>query len=136
MRIMVIVKADEESEAGKMPSQGVLEKMLAYNTELVEAGIMVDGDGLKASSAGKRITFDGKERTVTDGPFAEIRELVSGYWIWEVRDMDEAVEWARRAPFVDGQLELRPFNRPEDFGEAFTPEMQAAEEELRARSRG
>ena len=120
MRVMVMVKANEESEAGTMPSEEELAAMGAYNEELVKAGIMLDGDGLHPSSKGVRIQFSGDQRTVVDGPFAETKELIAGYWIWQVRDMDEAIEWAKRCPNPTGQesvLELRPLFEADDFGE-------------------
>jgi hypothetical protein len=133
MRFMVIVKATEDSEKGAMPSQDMLEAMGAYNEELVKAGVMLDGDGLRPSSYGARVRFDDEgNASVIDGPFAETKELVSGYWVFEVSSKEEAVEWARKAPFRGGELEIRPFVRPEDFGDAFTPELQEKENELRA----
>ena len=132
MRFMVIVKATEDSEKGAMPSQEMLAAMGAYNEELVKAGIMLDGDGLRPSSHGARVRFDDEgNASVIDGPFAETKELVSGYWVFEVSSTEEAVEWARKAPFRGGELEIRPFSVPEDFGEAFTPELQEKENELR-----
>jgi hypothetical protein len=132
MRFMVIVKATEDSEKGALPSQDLLEAMGAYNEELVKAGIMLDGDGLRPSSYGARVRFDDQgNATVIDGPFTETKELVSGYWVFEVSSKEEAVEWARKAPFRGGELEIRPFSVPEDFGEAFTPELQEKENELR-----
>ena len=132
MRFMVIVKATEDSEKGAMPSQDMLEAMGAYNEELVKAGVMLDGDGLRPSSYGARVRFDDEgNASVIDGPFAETKELVSGYWVFEVSSKEEAVEWARKAPFRGGELEIRPFSVPEDFGEAFTPELQDKENELR-----
>ena len=132
MRFMVIVKATEDSEKGAMPSQDMLEAMGAYNEELVKAGVMLDGDGLRPSSHGARVRFDDEgNASVIDGPFAETKELVSGYWVFEVSSKEEAVEWARKAPFRGGELEIRPFSVPEDFGEAFTPELQDKENELR-----
>ena len=132
MRFMVIVKATEDSEKGAMPSQDLLEAMGAYNEELVKAGVMLDGDGLRPSSYGARVRFDDEgNASVIDGPFAETKELVSGYWVFEVSSKEEAVEWARKAPFRGGELEIRPFSVPEDFGEAFTPELQDKENELR-----
>ena len=132
MRFMVIVKATEASERGAMPSQDMLAAMGAYNEELVEAGVMLDGDGLRPSSHGARVRFDDEgNASVIDGPFAETKELVSGYWVFEVSSKEEAVEWARKAPFRGGELEIRPFSVPEDFGEAFTPELQEEENELR-----
>lgn len=133
MRVLVVVKASPESEAGEMPSQEILEQMGRYNEELVKAGIMLAGEGLHPSSKGKRIRFSGRQRTVTDGPFAETKELIAGFWIWQVRSMDEAVEWLKRAPFDGGtEIELRPVFEPEDFGQALTPEQRAREERLRA----
>ena len=135
MRVMVIVKADQDSENGVMPSEQLLAEMGAYNEELVKAGIMKDGDGLKPSSAGKRVRFSGKDRTVIDGPFAETKELIAGYWVWEVASMDEAVEWVKRCPnpmLGESEIEIRPFFEAADFGEAFTPELQAQEARLRA----
>ena len=135
MRVMVIVKATADSEAGVMPSEQLLTKMMAYNEELIQAGIMVDGDGLKPSSAGARVRFSGTARTVYDGPFVETTELIAGYWVWNVDSLEQAIEWAKRCPnpmTEDSELELRPFVEAADFGEAFTPELQAKEEELRA----
>lgn len=136
MRVMVIVKATKDSEAGVMPTAELLNDMGKYNEQLVNAGIMLAGEGIHPSSKGKRIAFDGPDRTVIDGPFAETRELVSGFWLWEVKDMDEAVEWAKRCPNpMNGpsELELRQVFQASDFGEVFTPEMQAKEDALRAR---
>ena len=134
MRVMVLVKADKHSEAGEMPSEALIAAMMNYNEELVKAGIMVDGDGLTPSSKGVRIHFSGQDRTVVDGPFAETKELVAGFWIWEVESMEEAIAWAKRCPnpqLGDPDLEIRPFFNPEDFGEAFTPELREQEERLR-----
>lgn len=135
MRCMVMVRATAASEAGEMPSQQLLEAMGAYNEELVKAGVMLAGEGLKPSSAGARVRFSGTKRTVVDGPYAETKELIAGFWLWQVRSLDEAIEWARRCPnpFEDGdsELEIRPLFEAEDFGEAFTPELQAQEERLR-----
>jgi hypothetical protein len=125
MRVMVFVKATEDSEQGIMPPAELLEAMGKYNEELVNAGIMKDGGGLKPSSAGKRVAFDGASRSVIDGPFAETKELVAGYWLWEVKDMDEAVEWVKRCPnpmFGPSEIEIRPFFEMEDFAENMTPE--------------
>jgi hypothetical protein len=136
MRVMVMVKATEDSEAGLMPSTELFEAMGKFNEELVNAGIMLTGDGLKPSKEGKRIAFDGPGRTVIDGPFAETRELVAGFWIWEVRDMAEAVEWAKRCPNPmpgPSELEIRPFYEMADFGDAVTPEVKEHEERLRAK---
>jgi hypothetical protein len=133
MRFMAIVKATEDSEKGVMPSQAMLEAMGAYNEELVKAGVLLDGDGLRPSSHGARVSFDSDGTpTVTDGPFTETKELVSGYWVLEVSSREEAVEWIKKAPFRGGEIELRPFSTAEDFGEAFTPELQEKENELRA----
>jgi hypothetical protein len=132
---MVLVKANEDSEKGIMPTTEELTEMGAYNEELVKAGVMLAGDGLRASSHAKRVRFDGNTKTVIDGPFTETKELVAGYWIWEVASLEEAVEWLKRAPFGGGaEVELRPFHTPEDFGEAFTPELQEQEARLRAES--
>ena len=132
MRFMVIVKATEESERGELPSTAMLEAMGAYNEELVKAGVMLDGDGLRPSSYGARVRFDKDgNATVIDGPFTETKELVSGYWVFEVSSREEAVEWARKAPFRGGELEIRPFSVAEDFGDAFTPELQEKENQLR-----
>jgi hypothetical protein len=135
MRVMVLVKADQDSEAGVMPSQELLTEMGAFNEELVEAGVMLDGDGLKPSSAGARVRFSGSRRTVIDGPFAETKELIAGYWVWRVASLDEAIEWVKRCPNpmgVESEVEIRPFFEAEDFGEAFTPELREQEERLRA----
>jgi hypothetical protein len=137
MRVMVFVKATEDSEAGVMPPTEMFEAMMKFNEELVSAGVMMDGDGLKPSVNGKRIAFDGPNRTVIDGPFAETRELVAGYWIWQVKDMAEAVEWVKRCPnpmFGPSEIEIRPFYEMEDFGEAVTPEIKEQEQSLRART--
>ena len=135
MRVMVMVKATEDSEAGVMPPGELLEDMGRFNEELIKAGIMMTGDGLKPSSLGKRVAFDGPSRTVIDGPFAETRELVAGFWIWEVKDMAEAVEWVKRCPnpmLGPSEIEIRPFFELADFGETITPE--AAEIHDRNRS--
>jgi hypothetical protein len=134
MRVMVMVKADENSEAGVMPSEQMLAEMGAYNEELVKAGVMLDGEGIHPSSKGVRIHFSGDQRSVVDGPFAETKELIAGFWIWQVRDMDEAVEWAKRCPNPTGEesiLELRPVFEAEDFGEEYTPELQERDRRLR-----
>lgn len=139
MRVMVIVKATKDSEAGLMPTTELLEAMGKYNEELVKAGIMLSGDGLKPSSQGKRIAFDGPSRVVTDGPFAETKELIAGFWIWQVKDMDEAVAWARRCPNPmpgPSDLEIRPFYEMEDFGEALTPEVAELHERVRSGEAG
>ena len=138
MRVMVIVKATKNSEAGILPSEKLFADMGAYNEKLVKAGIMQSGDGLKPSSAGKRIRFTGSggPTTVIDGPFAETKELIAGFWIWKVKDMREAIEWARRCPDPmpgeESELEIRPFYELEDFGAEFTPELRAQEEKMRA----
>jgi hypothetical protein len=139
MRVMVIVKATKNSEAGTMPSEK-MEKMLTemghYNEQLVKAGIMLTGDGLQPSSKGKRIKMSAGKRTIVDGPFSETKELVAGYWIWQVRSMEEAMEWARRCPDPmpgeESELEIRPIFEAEDFGEALTPELRAQQDRLRA----
>ena len=136
MRVMVIVKASKESEAGQMPSEKILTEMGNYNEELVKAGVMLAGDGLHPSSKGKRVRFSGADRTVIDGPFAETKELIAGYWLWQVKSMDEAIDWLKRAPFGGGtELEIRPIFEAEDFGKEFTPELRAQEERLRAQTR-
>ena len=142
MRVMVFVKASEDSEEGMKPSPE-LDRMFVdmgkFNEELVKAGVLVAGDGLKPSSYGKRVAFDGPSRTVIDGPFAEARELVAGYWLWEVKDMDEAVAWAKRCPNPmpgPSELEIRPFYEMEDFGDALTPELAEREQQLRDRLSG
>ena len=132
MRVMVIVKADKESEAGVMPDKEILTKMGKYNEELVKAGIMLAGEGLHPSSKGKRVRFSGEKRTVIDGPFTETKELIAGFWLWQVRSIEEAVEWLKRAPFDGGtEIEIRPVFEACDFGEEFTPELRAQEERLR-----
>jgi hypothetical protein len=136
MKVMVAVKATKNSEAGVMPNEKLLAAMGKYNEELVKAGIMLAGEGLHPSSKGKRIKFSGNKRTVVDGPFTETKELIAGFWIWQVRSMEEAVEWARRCPNPmpgeEAELELRPIFGPEDFGAEFTPELRAKEKRLRA----
>ena len=133
MRVMVIVKANEESEAGIMPSQQILTDMGKFNEELVKAGLMLEGEGLHPSSKGKRIKFQGGNRIVTDGPFAETRELIAGYWIWKVNSMEEAVEWLKRAPFDGGaEVEIRQIFEAEDFGAEFTPELREQEDRIRS----
>jgi hypothetical protein len=135
MRVMVIVKATKNSEAGVMPSEKLLGDMGRFNEELVKAGIMLDGDGLRPSKDGKRVHFSGGKKTVIDGPFSETKELVAGFWIWQVKSMDEALEWVRRCPDPmpgeESDIEIRPFYEAEDFGEEFTPELRAQEERLR-----
>jgi hypothetical protein len=134
MRVMVLVKADKDSEAGVMPSEELLAAMGSYNEELVKAGIMLAGEGLHPSSKGKRVRFSGEKRTVIDGPFAETKELVAGFWLWQVKSMDEAVEWLKRCPnpmLGDSEIEIRPVFEAEDFGAEFTPELREAEDRLR-----
>jgi hypothetical protein len=137
MRVMVIVKATKDSEAGVPPPEGLLAEMMKYNEELVKAGIMLAGDGLKPSSVGKRVKFDGPKRAVVDGPFAETKELIAGYWMWQVRSMDEALEWVKRCPNPmpgPSEIEIRPVYDVTDFPEA-TPELIAKEQELTAKIR-
>ena len=139
MRVMVMVKATGQSEAGKMPSTELLAAMGQFNEELVKAGVMLAGEGLHPSSRGKRVRFSGRERTVVDGPFAETHELVAGFWLWQVKSMDEAVEWVKRCPNpMEGpsEIEIRPIFEAEDFGAEYTPELQAQEERLRAEIEG
>jgi len=132
---MVIVKASKESEAGQMPSQQLLTDMGKFNEQLANAGVMVAGEGLHPTSRGKRVRFSGAERTVIDGPFAETKELIAGYWVWRVKSIDEAVEWLKRAPFDGGtEIEIRPIFEAEDFGKEFTPELRAQEERVRAQA--
>jgi hypothetical protein len=137
MRFMVIVRANKDTEAGVMPSEELLSAMMKYNEELVKAGIMLAGDGLQPSSKGARIRFYGDTRTVIDGPFAETKELIAGYWIWEVRSLSEAIEWVKRCPNpMDGEsfIEIRQVYETEDFGEAATPELVEKEKQLRAQT--
>jgi hypothetical protein len=133
MRVMVFVPGDKDSEAGKMPSQDLIAKMMKFNEELVKAGVMLAGEGLTPTSKAKRVKFSGAQRTVVDGPFAESKELIAGYWLWQVRSIDEAVEWVKRAPFDGGvEVTIRPVFEAEDFGKELTPELRAKEERLRA----
>lgn len=135
MRVMVIVKATTGSEAGIMPTTDLLEAMGKYNEDLVNAGIMQAGEGLKPSSQAVRVHFSGKDRIVTDGPFTETKELIAGFWLWEVKSIDEAVEWVKRCPnpmLEDSDIDIRPIFEAEDFGEEFTPELRAQEDKLRA----
>src|SRR5829696_9098782 len=135
MRVMVLVKATKDSEGGIMPSTELLETMGKYNEELVKAGIMLAGEGLKPSSQGKRVAFDGVSRTVIDGPFAETGELVAGFWLWQVKDMEEAVAWVKRCPYPmpgPSDIEIRPVFEADDFGEAFTPELREQEARVMA----
>ncbi len=131
MRVMVIVKANEQSEAGILPNTELLTKMGKFNEQLVKAGVMLAADGLQASSKGKRVRFSGDKRTVIDGPFTETKELIAGFWIWQVRSIDEAVEWLKRAPFNDETVEIRSVFEASDFGENLTPELKEQEEKLR-----
>jgi hypothetical protein len=136
MRVMVIIKATKNSEAGVMPSEKLLSDMGKFNEELVKAGVMLAGDGLHPSSKGKRVRFSGGKKTVVDGPFAETKELIAGFWIWQVKSMDEAIEWVRRCPDPmpgeEAEIEIRPVFEAEDFGQEFTPELRAQEDRLRA----
>ena len=132
MRFMVLVPGSPESEAGEMPSTELLAEMTKYNEELVKAGVMLAGDGLHPTSKGVRVRFDGRERTVIDGPFTEAKEIVAGYWVWECASRDEAIEWLKRAPFDGGvEIELRPIFEDADFAEQMTPELREANERLR-----
>jgi hypothetical protein len=135
MRVMVLVPADENSEKGVMPDEKLLTEMGNFNEELVKAGVMLAGEGLHPTSKAARVRFDGDKRTVIDGPFTESKELIAGYWLWQVRDMDEAIEWIKRAPFDGGtEIELRPVFETEDFGDAMTPELREQEQRLRAQT--
>ena len=133
MRVIVFVKASKESEAGEMPSEAILAQMGKYNEELANAGIMVAGEGLHPSSKGKRVRFSGPQPTVIDGPFSETKELVAGYWLWNVKSMDEAVAWLKKAPFQDTEVEIRPLFETDDFGDAMTPELREQEDRIRAK---
>jgi hypothetical protein len=137
MRVMVMVKASKGSEAGEMPTEDLLRAMGAFNEELVKAGIMLAGEGLKPTREAKRVHFSGTKRTVTDGPFAETKELIAGYWLWQVKSMDEAVEWVKRCPnpmMEDSDIDIRPLYEAEDFGAEFTPELREQEERVRAKA--
>ncbi len=131
MRVMVLVKASPESETGQLPSSDELNEMGKFNEELVKAGVLLAADGLKDSSHGKRVRFEGKSSSVIDGPFTETKELVAGFWLWEVASIEEAVEWLKRSPFQDTEVEVRPVFEAEDFGDNLTPELAAAEQKLR-----
>jgi len=132
MRVMVFVPADKQSEAGVMPGQELISKMMKFNEDLVKAGVMLDGQGLTPTSKAKRVRFSGSQRTVIDGPFAESKELVAGYWIWQVKSIEEAVEWLKRAPFDGGvEVTIRPIFEPTDFGKELNPELLAKDEGLR-----
>ena len=135
MRVMVIIKATQDTEAGVLPDEKLLAEMGQFNEELVKAGVMLDGDGLHASSKGARVLFDGEKRTVINGPFPETKQLIAGFWMWRVKSMDEAIEWVRRCPNPTGteaEIEIRPVFEAEDFGAEFTPELREQEERLRA----
>ena len=133
MRVIVIVKANEDSENGILPDERILSEMTRFNEELTKAGVMLAGEGLDPSSKGVRVRFDDDKRTVIDGPFAETKELIAGFWLWQVRSMDEAIEWLKRAPFRGGaELEIRPVFEDDDFGEALTPELREREQRIRA----
>jgi hypothetical protein len=132
MRFMVLVKATPESEAGELPSTEMLAEMGKYNEELAKAGVMLAGEGLQPSSKGARVRFSGSERTVIDGPFTETKELIAGFWLWQVKSKEEAIEWLKRAPFKEGEVELRQVFEADDFGEEFTPELREQEERIRA----
>ena len=137
MRVMVLIKATEQSEAGELPSQELLEQMTTFNEELVRAGVMLAGEGLHPSSRGARVEFTGSERRVIDGPFAETKELLAGYWVWQVRSLEEAIEWTKRIPNPTGEhgvVEIRPVFEAEDFGDEFTPELREREARLRTQS--
>jgi hypothetical protein len=130
MRVMVIVKANKDSEAGQLPGEKDLTEMSKFNDELIKAGILLGMDGLRPSSTGARVRFSGGKKTVIDGPFTETKELVAGYWVWQVKSKEEAIEWLKRAPFEDTEVEIRPVYEPADFGEAFKPEYREVEERL------
>ena len=137
MRVMVLIKANQQSEAGEMPSQELLTQMTAFNEELVRAGVMLAGEGLQPSSKGVRVLFSGSERKVIDGPFAETKELLAGFWLWQVKSLDEAIEWVKRIPNpdgTDGEVEIRPVFETEDFGEELTPELREREARLRSQT--
>jgi hypothetical protein len=133
MRVMLIVKADKNSEAGVLPDMKILTDMGKFNEELEKAGMLLAAEGLQASSKGVRVRFSGGKRTVIDGPFAETKELVAGFWLWQVKSMQEAIEWLKRAPFAETEVEIRRVFEAEDFGEAFTPERRERKERLRLR---
>ena len=136
MRVMAIVKATQDSEAGKLPSTELLEEMGKFNEELVKAGVLLAGEGLRPSAKGARVHFSGDRRTVVDGPFAETKELVAGFWLWQVRSKEEAIEWLKRAPFREGEVEIRQVFEAEDFGAEFTPELREQEERIRQQVAG
>ena len=132
MRFMVVVKANKDSEAGVLPDEKILAEMGKYNEELAKAGVLLAGEGLHPSSKGARVKFSGGKRTVIDGPFTEAKELITGFWLWQVKSKEEAIEWIKRSPFADGEVEIRQVFEAEDFGPAFTPELREAEERIRA----
>ena len=132
MRFMVVVKANKDSEAGVLPDEKILAEMGKYNEELAKAGVLLAGEGLHPSSKGARVKFSGGKRTVIDGPFTEAKELIAGFWLWQVKSKEEAIEWIKRSPFADGEVEIRQVFEAEDFGPAFTPELREAEERIRA----
>jgi hypothetical protein len=134
MRVMVFVKANKDSEAGVLPDRKILSEMMKYNEELVKAGVMLGGEGLHPTSKGARVRFSGTKQTVIDGPFAETKELVAGYWLWQVKSLEDAIEWIKRSPFQDGEVEIRPLFEAEDFGAELTPELREKEERLRERT--
>ncbi len=139
MRVMILIKATRDTEAGVLPDENMLAEMMRFNEELVKAGVMLDGEGLHPSSKGARVRFSGRERTVLDGPFAETKELVTGFWLWQVRSMEEAVEWVKRCPNPTGaesEIEIRRLYEAEDFGAEFTPELRQQEERLRSEISG
>ena len=134
MRFMVNVQANKDSEAGVMPTKDMLTEMGKFNEELVNAGVMLAGEGLQATSKGARVRFDGAKRSVIDGPFSETKELIAGFWIWQLNSLDEAVDWLKKAPFREGEVEIRQVFEAEDFGEDFTPDLREQEERMRAKS--
>jgi len=134
MRFMVLVKANKDSEAGVLPDEKILTEMGKFNIQLEKAGVMLAGEGLQASSKGARVTFAGSKRTVIDGPFAETKELIAGFWLWEVKSLDEAIEWLKRAPFQEGEVEIRQVFEPDDFGDALKPEFKEQEKRVRAKA--
>jgi hypothetical protein len=134
MRFMVIVKANKDSEAGVLPDEKMLTEMGKFNEELVKAGVMLAGEGLQASSKGARVRFSGGKRTVIDGPFTEVKELIGGFWLWKLNSLDEAIDWLKRSPFDETEVEIRQVFESDDFGEAFTPELREQEERMRAKS--
>jgi hypothetical protein len=134
MRVMVIVKANQQSEAGALPDEKILTAMGKFNQQLEQAGVMLAGEGLQASSKGARVRFSGSKRTVIDGPFTETKELIAGFWLWQVKSLNDAIEWLKRAPFQEGEVEIRQVFEADDFGAALKPEFKEQEERLRART--